>query len=123
MTDGVEQNLRAFHIRGHELGGAFGDRLLDVALGRRAHDDVHLGDDVFHEPRIPDVAVYERQPLVVHHVGEVGDVARVRERVEGDDVVRRVLEQVADEVRRDEPAAAGDEDALPPLHCSSRSIV
>ena len=47
-----------------------------------------------------------------HHVGEVLDVARVRERVERDDLVRRVRQQVADEVRRDEAGAAGDEDAL-----------
>ena len=61
---------------------------------------------------VADVAVDEREPLVRHHVGEVLEVPRVRERVERDDLVRRRLEQVADEVRGDEPRAAGDEHAL-----------
>ena len=54
----------------------------------------------------------ERQPLVRHHVGEVLEVARVRQRVERDDLVRRRREQMADDVRRDEAGAAGDENAL-----------
>ena len=71
-----------------------------------------LLDDVAHELGVADVAVHERQPLVRHHVGEVLDVARVRERVERDDVVRRLRQQVADEVRRDEAGAAGDENSF-----------
>ena len=69
-------------------------------------------DDLADERAVADVAVHEREALVAHHVGEVVDVARVRERVERDDVVGRRRQQVADEVRRDEPRAAGHEDAL-----------
>ena len=70
-----------------------------------------------HEPGVADVAVDEREPLVAHHVGEVLDVAGVRERVERDDLVVGVRQQVADEVRGDEAGAAGDEHAL--AHSSS----
>ena len=65
-----------------------------------------------HERGVADVAVHEREPLVPHHVGEVLDRARVGERVERHDLVRRVLEQMAHDVRRDEPRPAGDENSL-----------
>ncbi len=64
------------------------------------------------ELRVADVAVDEGEPLVPDDVREVVEVARVRERVERHDLVRRRLQQVADEVRRDEAGPAGDEDAL-----------
>ena len=54
----------------------------------------------------------ERVPLVPAHGCEVVHAARVGESVEGDDLVRRRLEDVAHEVRGDEPRAAGDENAF-----------
>ena len=69
-----------------------------------------------HELRVADVALHEREPRVRHHVGEVLEVAGVRQRVERDDLVRRGAQQVAHEVRGDEPGAAGDEDALAICH-------
>ena len=108
-ADRVEQDLRPLDVRRHELGRALGDRLLDVRLGCGVDDHVDLGDDVGDELRVSDVAVDERQPLVRHHVGEVLEVAGVGERVERDDLVRRRRQQMADDVRRDEPGAAGDE--------------
>ena len=65
-----------------------------------------------HEVGVADVAVHEREPLVADHVGEVLEVARVGERVERDDLVLGVRQQVPDEVRRDEPGPAGDQNAL-----------
>ena len=44
--DRVEQDLRPLDVRGHELGRALLDRLLDVRLGRGVHDHVDLGDDL-----------------------------------------------------------------------------
>ena len=84
-----------------------------------------LADDLLDEPRVANVAVHEREPLVADDVREVVQVARVRERVERHDLVRRRLEQVADEVGRDESRAAGDEDALRwvPTQFSSWSMV
>ena len=61
---------------------------------------------------VADVSVHERQPLVRHHVGEVLDVSRVRERVERDDLVRRLRQQMTNEVRRDEAGAAGHQDSF-----------
>ena len=119
LPDRVEQDLRPLDVRGHELGRALLDRLLDVRLGGGIDDHVDARDDLPDELAVADVAVDERQPLVRHHIGEVLQVAGVGERVERDDLVRRCRQQVADEGRGDEPRPAGDEHAL---H-SSRSIV
>ena len=89
LANGVEEDLRALDVRRHELGGALADRLLDVRLGGRVHDHVHARHDVANELGVADVALHEGEPLVGHHVGEVLDVARVRERVERHDLVRR----------------------------------
>src|SRR5439155_4752603 len=120
LADRVEQDLRSLDVRRHELGGALGDRLLDVRLGGGVDDHVHLGHDLADELRVADVALHEREPLVREDVGEVLEVPRVGERVERHDVVRRVREQVPDEVGRDEPGPARDENAL---RHSSLSIV
>ena len=112
LADRVEEDLRALDVRRHELGRAGLDRLLDVRLGCGVHDHVHLGDDLADEVGVADVAVDERVPLVPGRIGEVVHAPRVGERVEGDDLVRGRLEDVAHEVRRDEPRAAGDENAL-----------
>src|SRR5207237_4814489 len=84
----------------------------DVRLCGRVHDHVDVLDDIADELGVADVAVNEGEALVRHHVGKVLHVAGVRQRVERDDLVRRVREQVADEVRRDESGAAGHEDSL-----------
>jgi hypothetical protein len=111
-ADRVEQDLRAFDVRRHELGRAGLDRLLDVRLGRGVDDHVHLGHDLAHEVGIANVAVDERMALVTAHRREVVHAPCVGESVEGDDLVRSRLQDVAHEVRRDEPRAAGDENAL-----------
>jgi hypothetical protein len=119
--DRVEEDLRPLHVGRDELGGALLDRLLDVRLGGRVHDHVHVRHDLADEVRVADVAVDEGQPLVPDHVGEVVHVARVRQRIERDDVVRGRREQVAHEVGGDEPGAPGDQHPL--AQTSSLSIV
>ena len=109
--DRVEEDLRPLDVRRHELGRAVADRLLDVGLRRGIHDHVDPADDLVHQAGVADVAVDELESRMAHHVGEVLDARCIRERVERDHLVRRVLEQVPDEVRRDEPGAAGDEHA------------
>src|SRR5207244_3497060 len=99
-----------------------GNRLLDMRLGGGVDDHVHLGRDLAHELGVADVAVDEREPLVRDHLREVLEVARVRECVERDDLVRGRREQVADHVRGDEAGAARDQHASAP-HGSSLSIV
>ena len=120
LADRVEQDLRPLDVGRDELGGAVGDRLLDVRLGGRIDDHVDAADELADERRVADVAVHEREARVAEHVGEVLEVARIRERVERHDLVRGRVEQVADEVRRDEPRTTRDEY---PLAHSSSSIV
>ena len=69
-------------------------------------------DELRHELGVADVAVDEREALVAHHVGEVLEVPRIRQRVERDDLVVGVRQQVADEVGRDEAGAAGHQDTF-----------
>ena len=64
LADRVEQDLRALDVRRHELRRAGLDRLLDVRLGRRVDDHVHLRHDLADEVGVADVAVHERVPLV-----------------------------------------------------------
>ena len=88
------------------------DRLRDVRLGRGVHDHVDALEGGCDVGQVADVAVDEPQPLVLEHVGQVGQVPGVGEGVHRDDLVRRLLEEVADHVRGDEPGAAGDKDSL-----------
>ena len=112
LANRVEQDLRALDVGRHEFARALFDRLLDVRLGGCVDDHVHLGDDVAHELGVADVTVHEREPLVRHRAVEVVDIPGVGERVEGHHLVRRLRQQVVDEVGRDEPRPSGDEDAL-----------
>ena len=116
LADRVQQDLRPFDVRADELGRAVLDRLLDVRLGGGVDDHVDALDELAHEPPVADVAVDERQARVREDVGEVLEVARIGERVERDDLVGRLRQQVADEVRGDEPRAARDEDSQPAPH-------
>ena len=111
-ADRVEQDLRPFDVRRHELGRTFLDRLLDVRLRRCVDDHVDARDELGHESGVADVAVDERKALVAHHVREVLEVSRVGERVERDHLVAGVRQQMADHVRGDEAGAAGDENAF-----------
>src|SRR4029077_4516858 len=115
----VEQDLGSLDVRRHELRGSVLDRLLDVRLGSRVDDHVDPLDQLANEGHVADVAVDEREPRMTQHVGEVLQVARIGERVDGHDLVLGRVEQVADEVRRDEPRAARHQNSL---HSSS-SIV
>ena len=69
----------------------------------------------FHDTRglgIANVALHEREALVRHGAAQVVEIARIRERVEGDHLVRGLGEEMVDEVGRDESRPAGHEDAL-----------
>src|SRR5262249_28369326 len=96
--------------------GRVREGVLEGGLGGGVHDQVDAVDELVDEVAVTDVPVDERKPRMREHVGEVLEAARVRERVERDDLVVGRLEQVADHVRRDEPRPAGDENAL---HSSS----
>ena len=82
-----------------------------MRLGGEVDDDVDalVAERRLGQLAIADVALHEHDPVLDGR--EVRPVARVREQVVDDDVVVRVaLEPVVDEVRADEPGAAGDEE-------------
>ena len=108
----VEQDLRALDVGRDEFACTFFDRLLDVGFGRCVHNHVHFGDDVAHELGVANVTLHEREPLVGHGAVEVVDIPGVGERVEGHHLIRRLRQQVVDEVGRDEPRPSSYKDAL-----------
>ena len=86
------------------------DRQAVVRLGGEVDDAIdgvfleHLLDDL----GVADVGVHERHPV---DAVDVLAHARVRQRIEGDDVVTGMLfDPVPHEVGADEPGRAGDED-------------
>ena len=101
----VEQHLRPEDVRDDELRRA-DDRAVDVRLGGEVDDRLAALRSLRHGLRVGDVALVE---LVLDAV-EVGAVAGVGELVEDDHLVAGRREAV-DEVRADEPGAAGDEHA------------
>src|SRR5215470_13922728 len=105
-----QQREDAEHVGAEERVG-LDERAVDVRLGREVHDRVGAAEDVTDERRIADVALHERVAPVARDVREIGRISRVRELVEIDDAVVRVLAQdVADEVAPDEARAAGDDE-------------
>ena len=107
---GFEQGLGAEDV-GAEEATRIDDGEAVVRLGSEVDDRVELllAQHALGELAVADVSFDEDDPVV--HVLEACSVARVGEQVEDDDVIVRVpLEPVADEVRADEPGAAGDED-------------
>ena len=118
-ADGVEQDLRALDVRGHELARAVQDRLLDVRLGGGVDDHVDARHDLLDVRGVADVALDEREALVAEQVGDVGGVPGVGQRVHDHDLVIGRAQQVPAEVRADESGAAGDEHAR---HSSTSSI-
>ena len=99
----VEQHLRAEHVGEDELGRAE-DRAVDVRLGGEVDDRLAALRRARDRVRVGDVALVE----LVLDAFEVRAVARVGQLVEDDDVVA-ARGEATDEVRADEPGAAGDE--------------
>ena len=112
-ADRVEEDLRPLDVRRHELDAPSWTIDFSTWDSAAAFTITSTSRTTSRDERpVPDIAVDEGQPLVSHHVGDVVDVPRVGQRVERDDVVRGRVEEIADEARRDEPGAAGHEDAL-----------
>ena len=86
----LEQRLRPEHVREQEAGRVE-HREAVVRLGGEVHDDVdglaleHGGNEI----EVADVALDEGDAVV--DVGQVVAIARVREEVERDDAVARML--------------------------------
>ncbi len=87
-----------------------------MALGREVDDRARamLRQQRIDERAVADVAVLEHVARVALQRLEVGQIARVRERVEVDDVLVVVLEPVEDEIATDEAGAAGDQNHVAP---------
>jgi len=106
---GLGQGLGAEHV-GLEEPGRIEDGQAVVGLGGEIDDhvDLVLGQGLADAFEISDVPLDEGDPVL--DVDQVGPVSCVREHVERDHGVLGVtLDPVADEVRSDEPGAAGHE--------------
>ena len=105
----LEQRLGAEHVRAKEAPG-IDDRQAVVRLGREVHDRVELlvAQQSLGQLAVADVSFDEDDP--VFNVLEARSTAGVGEQVEDDEVIVRMpLEPEADEIRADEPGAAGNE--------------
>ena len=90
------------------------DGSVDVALGREVDHsrDPVLGERLFDERLVADVALHELDSVPVDQVRDVGEISRVGQSVEDDNAVARFPATRAQEVGADEPRAAGDEHLL-----------
>jgi len=68
-----------------------------------------LAEDGRHRRAIGNVGFHERDTRIFQRVVDVQKTAGVRQLVNDDDPIGSVREGVADEIRSDEPRAAGDE--------------
>ena len=112
LAAGVEQHARADDVRLQEdlriLNGA-----VDMRLRREVDDDVRLLllEDAVDRPTVCDVRADELEVLLLHRALERLEVARIRQLVDADDAVTRMLlEHVVDEVRTNEAGTAGHDD-------------
>ena len=109
LAAGVEQYARADDVRLQEnlriLDGA-----VDMRLRREVDDDVRLLllEDTVDRTAVCDVRADEFEVLLLHRRLERLEVARIRQLVDTDDAVTRMLlEHVVDEVRANEAGTAG----------------
>ena len=112
LAAGVEQHARADDIRLQEdlriLDGA-----VDMRLRRKVDDNVRLLllKDAVDSLAVRDVRADELEVLLLHRRLERLKIARIRQLVDADDAVARMLlEHVVDEVRTDEAGTAGHDD-------------
>lgn len=112
LAAGVEQHARADDVRLQEdlriLNGA-----VDMRFRCEVNDDVRLLllEDAVDRPAVCDVRADELEVLLLHRILERLEVARIRQLVDADDVVTRMLlEHVVDEVRANEAGTAGHDD-------------
>ena len=112
LAAGVEQHARADDVRLQEdlriLNGA-----VDMRLRCKVDDDVRLLllEDAVDRPAVCDVRADELEVLLLHRALERLEVARIRQLVDADDAVTRMLlEHVVDEVRANEAGTAGHDD-------------
>lgn len=112
LAAGVEQHARADDVRLQEdlriLNGA-----VDMRLRCKVNDDVRLLllEDAVDRPAVCDVRADELEVLLLHRALERLEVARIRQLVDADDAVTRMLlEHVVDEVRANEAGTAGHDD-------------
>jgi hypothetical protein len=98
LTRGLEQRVRAVHVRAQELVGAQVGAV-HVRFGRHVHHRVDPVHHLQHQAAIADVPVDEAVARMGLDVAQVLQASRVRELVEVDDgIARLVVQDVPDEV-------------------------
>ena len=89
---GLQQSECAHHVGACEGEGVL-DRAVDMTLGSKVDDavDVVFLHQAHYELEVADVALYECVVVAVLYVLEVGEVSRIRQFVEIDDMIFGVL--------------------------------
>ena len=111
---GLEEGERAHHVGAGKSKGIF-DRTVDVALGGKVDNALYLV--LLHEGvegvEVADVHLDKRIVGLVLDVLEVGEVARVGEFVETDDMVVGILvDEKSNDVAADKTGTTGDDDGF-----------
>ena len=107
LFDQIERRLDHDLERGARLGGAMGD-----AQRRLMEDGVGAVDEICHQLRVPDVADDHLDlARLRHRIGEIFGPS-AHHIVDDNDLGASRIDEQIDDVRSDEPGAAGDEDAL-----------
>ena len=109
---GLEERKRTHHV-----GLSEGERILDgtvhVRLGRQVDDAVHvlLLHELEDTLEVADIHHHKAVIGLVLNVLEVGQIARISELIQVNDLILRVfIHKEPDHVAADEPRAAGDKD-------------
>ena len=112
LAAGVEQHARADDVRLQEdlriLDGA-----VDMRLRRKVDDDIRLLllEDAVDRLAVCDVRANKLESILLHRPFKRLEVARIRQLVDTDDAVTRMLlEHVVDEVRANKAGTAGHDD-------------
>jgi len=104
-------------VREHEAARIV-DRSVDVRLGRKIDDGVHVSHQVLNDRLVSDIPLKEHEPGVVREIRQVVHIAGIRERIEHDYAILGILAQhVATEIASDKTGPAGNQNRLHnPIH-------
>src|SRR5262245_26841081 len=112
---GLEQDIGPNNIGVDEFGGSV-DRAVDVALRCQVHDRVGIkaGKNIAHGGTIADVDTAEVVARMALYRSQRREIAGIGQLVEDEHLMTRVIDEMPDDGRSDEPCAARNDDLHAP---------